>query len=129
MTIARRRECLPRSKRTGSHRRGRFAEPESCAKADPTGLPDSQELDLYILSKLTLILLFGLVPTTYAADNSVPVLHGVPGPLEWKNNPLSWTVDESGALSIRRASRRTGSFLRWTASRQRIAEIALQTSR
>jgi regulation of enolase protein 1 (concanavalin A-like superfamily) len=55
---------------------------------------------LRILPKLTLILLLCLVPTAYAAENSVPVLHGIPGPLEWKNVPLEWTVDEAGALSI-----------------------------
>jgi uncharacterized protein len=52
------------------------------------------------LLKLTLILSLCLVPWAFAADNSVPVLHSVPGPLEWKNVPLEWTADGAGALSI-----------------------------
>ena len=65
-----------------------------------TGLPGLREIDLRHLLKLTWMLAFCLVPVAFAADTSVPVLHGIPGPTEWKNAPLSWAVDGSGALSI-----------------------------
>ena len=63
-----------------------------------------------VLTKLPLILALSLVPATFAAETSVPVLHGIPGPMEWKNVPLNWTVDGTGALSIT-ADKRTDWFI------------------
>ena len=75
-----------------------------------TGLPGLREIDLRHFLELTLMLAFCLVPGAFAADTSVPVLHGIPGPLEWKNTPLTSAVDGSGALSIT-AGKQTNWFI------------------